>query len=154
MLGAIGGAALTSLAGPRLRVRHEAEFLHVTVSAAFANGFVSVFVRARNTHTERRRVFTRWIDIAETVVAGGRLTTASGAANPRWLPIARTWRVPFEEEIAPGESRDLGLRIVDAEAGDHEGAVDVVLDGTTWVRKTVAFEVPGKRPGSGSDSIR
>lgn len=154
MLGALAGAGVLALVAPRTNTRHEERHLDVQVSASASGGMISIFVRARNLHAQRRRVYTASVDVSESLAAAGRLELSRGGAPPRWVPFARVWRVPFDEEIAPGESRDLGLRIASAKPGRYEGAVDVVLDGTTWVRETVVVEVPERRSGSGREEDR
>lgn len=142
------GAATVSMIAPHLHARREARFLEVRVNVtehAEAGGVVTLLVRGRNTHPSRRRVYASWIDVSESLGRAGNVMTA-GREPARWVPIARSWRMPFVEEIAPGETRDMGLRIVDVKPGRYEGVVDVVLDGTSWVRSPVAFEVSEALP--------
>lgn len=143
-----------SLIAPRLSRRRERDFLRVSVTATRAvpaGGDVTLHVIARNVHPARRRVFTEAIDLSSSLVSGGRpaLAGAPGAEGPgiRRLPFADVWRVPFVEEIAPGEARSLAIHLADARPGRHDGWVDVVLDGSTWVRTPVAFEVAEGAPG-------
>lgn len=151
VLATLGGAAFVSMMAPHFQARREARFLQVEVNAtarAGAGGVVVVHVRGRNTHPSRRRVYPEWVDVSETLGRAGTVMTRGRGpgANARWVPITRSWRLPFAEEIPPGESRDLSLEIVDAKPGHYDGFVDVVLDGTSWVRSPVSFEVAEPLP--------
>ena len=133
---------------PRLQNRREAAFLQVEVNASrgvAAGGVVTVHVRGRNTHPGRRRVYSAWVDVSESLGRAGTIVDAT-KEHARWVPIARSWRVPFEGEIPPDESRDMSFRIVGAVPGRYEGTVDVVLSGTSWVRSEVAFDVSEALP--------
>lgn len=137
-------AVVSSLIAPRTNSRREASYFRVEVNATQrteAGGVVSVHVRGRNVHPRRARVYPTHVDVSESLGLAGTVTLASSRENARWIPVARTWRLPFPDEIPPGESRDVALRIVDAKPGRYAGAVDVLLDGTSWVRSEVSFEV-------------
>lgn len=155
VVAALAGGGLAALVAPHLHARREADFLRVEVTAparaAEAGSTVTLRVRARNTHGGRRRVYTRWLDVSESLARAGTVLGVDGQARARWVPVARVWRVPFVEEIRPGEVRDLAVRITGAKPGRYDGAVDVVLGGTSWVRDEAGFEVVAVRSQSGSN---
>lgn len=144
----LAGAAVLSMIAPHLHARREERFLEVRVNVtehAQSGGVVTVLVRGHNTHPSRRRVYASWVDVSESLGRAGSVMTAT-REPAHWVPIARSWRMPFDEEIAPGETRDIGLKIVGVKPGRYEGMVDVVLDGTSWVRSPVSFEVSEALP--------
>ena len=135
--------ALLSLLGPRVRPRQEEKFLRVEVTArgAMRAGTTVVLrVAARNEHTARRRVYVSAIDVSESLGAIGRVT-AAGEVPAKWIPIARAWRIPWDVEVVPGKPLDTTVRIHDVKPGTHDGFVDVVLDGSTWVRTPVTLTI-------------
>lgn len=154
VIGTVAGAAIAALVAPRLHARREAEYLRIEVTASALGGAgsqVVLRVHARNTHPSRRRVYTSWLDVSESLGRAGTLVGTDGKEPARWVPLARVWRVPFVEEISAGERRDFAVRIVDAKPGRYEGTVDVVLNGTSWVRAEVGFEVAGGGSESGPE---
>jgi hypothetical protein len=157
VIGSVAGAAVAAIVAPRLHARREAEFLRIEVSAthrAGAGSPVVLHVRARNTHPSRRRIYASWLDVSESLGRAGDVTGTDGNERARWVPLARVWRVPFVEEISAGETRDFAVRIMNAKPGRYDGTGDVVLNGTSWVRDQVEFEVAGAGLQSGSDEIR
>lgn len=149
VIGTIAGAAAAALVAPRLHARREAEYLRIEVTATPRTGAVLLNIRARNTHPSRRRIYAAWLDVSESL---GRAGTVIGTERElaRWVPLARVWRVPFVQEISAGETREFSLRIVNPTPGRYDGTVDVVLNGTSWVRDEVGFEVAGDGSQSGA----
>ena len=151
----LAGGSLLAVAAPYVRPRDERRHLRVEVQSnagpILEGGTVFLRVRATNEHPRRMRVYTTAVDFSESLGVIGRWGGFRPGEEPVWLPLARAWRVPFDEEIVPGQTREVVVRIHDAKAGVWRGHADVVLDGSTWARAPVEFTVVEK-PESGSES--
>ncbi len=131
-------AAILAFASPRIVTRNEAKWTKVEVAGASRKGSDAVVtLRVRNVNGERRRIWVRGLDVARALLEGGTEVSLFGAV-PDPLPIAGAVRFPVTRELAPRESAEFPLTFRNARAGAR-GHVDVVLDGSNWIRVEIAL---------------
>lgn len=123
---------------PRREERHTA--VEVRLPSRIDRRPWTMEILIRSVHDRRRRVFVRGIDIDRALVPGATIRDEAGRPATV-LPFAGVLRVEMREEASPDRPHRASVHVQGLAPGRYQGAIDVLLDASVWVRREVEFEV-------------
>jgi hypothetical protein len=142
-LGAV--AFVLALSSGTFHLRSDASWTtaQVAMQPIPARGAAVIHVQVRDVSTDGRRTWVRSIDVADALSDGPAPQVFE--KNPfeiaTHLPLAGVRRIHVDSEIGPGETADFQVNVSGAARGHHDGYVDVVLDGASYVRTKISVDV-------------